>query len=203
MATPGFTHHLSDLLAQLHRLSGLMGDPLPIVPEALPSMPVVWSNPRRCIETAGWRVSDYAFFHHVDVLRPYSLPMPMLMVDEVTLTSLIVDLMKSAIEASANKGAVVCHLHQDQRGLRICICDSSGHSPKHILQLEENSRLRIFKQAAIEVDALGGVLIVACHPDEGVVVEILFPPECLVRPAAFLPAPLSANDDRRGRHQKI
>lgn len=194
MATPGFTYHLSDLLAQLQRLSGLLTNPSrgSLIPPS--TAPAVWSDPYRCIEKAGWRVSDYAFFHHVDILRPYGLPAPLLTVDEGLLLPVLESLMKSAIEASADKGAVVCHLHRDGRGLRICICDSSGVSAGHILQLATGSRLSLMREVALEVDAMGGTLLVACHPDEGVVVELLFPPDRLVERTCFLPASAAAND---------
>lgn len=202
MATPGFTHPLSDLLAHLNRLSALMRGTAE-EPVAAVAAPLVWTDPRLCIEKAGWQVADYAFFHHVDVLRPYALSPTWLMVDEARLTAIICDLMKSSVEATADRGAVVCHLYQDARGLRICVSDSSGHNAGHILKLDGISRLRIIRQIALQMDDLGGSVIMACHPNEGVVVELVFPPALCVRPVAFLPPPSPANDiKRRGRQRR-
>lgn len=54
---------------------------------------------------------------------------------------------------------------------------------------------------AIEVDAMGATMIVACHPDEGVVVELLFPPSLCVERERVAPCCPAANDikPRQGR----
>lgn len=106
MPTPGLTHHLTDLLGQLSRLSTFMRAPATADRRINLDQPL--ADPANCIKIASWRVADYAFFHHVDLLRPYVMPMPWLAVDEVALTSVISELLRSAIEATASKGAVVC-----------------------------------------------------------------------------------------------
>ena len=197
MATPGFTHHLTDLLGQLSRLSALMRGPATV--ESLIDPDQALADPARCIKDAAWRVADYAFFHHVDVLRPYGLPMPLLGVDAVALTAVVSELLRSAIEATSDKGAVVCHLYRDDHGLRVCVSDSSGQNPQQILWWQGSSRFQILKHLAFDVDAMGATMIVACHPDEGVVVEVLFPPAlCVERSVAVSYIP--AANDTRPRH---
>lgn len=193
MATPGFTHHLTDLLGNLAKLSTLVRGP---APGHLLNEPDRLADPALCLKAAAWHVADYAFFHHVDVLRPHTLPMPLLDVDEVALTAVISELLRSAIEATANKGAVVCHLYRDRHGLRVCVSDSSGQSPQQILWWDGSSRFQILRHLAVEVDTMGGTMIVACHPDEGVVVEILFPPDMCIERAVALPCSLAANDHK-------
>ena len=179
MASPGSPDHQPALQARLAHLSDLFSeqaDPSPL------------SDPAQCLKQAGLRVSDYAFFHHVDVLRPIGPVVPQLAVPTGTLTSMAARLMVSAISACSGGGSVVAYVHRDEHGVRLCFCDSSGYSPRPV---DAGERLAVLRLTAVEMDALGGTLIVAHHPDQGLVVELLFPPPLCLDPAR----PSAANDN--------
>ena len=193
MPTPGFSHHLNDLIEQLMKLAEAMRAANKYV-EPWPRSPLSVC-PKRVLKQSCWRVGDEAFFHHVDVMRRYHWHMPLLNVDGLMLASVLTDLMRLAIVCCGERGAVVCGLHNGPKGLRFSVSDSSGVTGREKDWLEGCTR-RHDLLSKLEQDALvlGGQLLVSVHEGEGVVVELLFPPELCALPLHYYSGSVVAND---------
>ncbi len=207
MASPGFTHHLNDLLGQFSRLATLMRSPATALDTpasqthvlqpgvaAKPAGPVAVC-PQMIMRQVGWRLGDEAFFHRVDVMRRYRWDLPLLCVDEVLLGAILTELVRTAIISSGRNGAVICALHYDDHGLRFSISDSSGATGQDVNWWEGCNRYRTLGRLEQDAARLGGRQLISVFAGEGVVVELLFPkalclgPACLTRHVAAVNEP--------------
>ena len=128
----------------------------------------------------------------------YRWGVPLLLCDPLVLSEVIRELVSAALKASGEGGLVIVDSHFGLEGLRFSISDSSGHNPIQrsgdAAAWQQSYRYRHLCALAAQIDAMGATQIASFHPDEGVVVELLFPPALCLGASVIMGWRKAAND---------
>lgn len=197
MASPGFTHPLGLIVAQLNCLALMLRDVGPA--DTGDDLTRLVSHPRDVMNRVCRDLDDTAFFHRADLLQTYRWNLPYLLCDPLALAEVLRDIILMSLQASGEGGIVITDMDYSAKGLRISISDSSGHvrtsDERNDVWWAGSQRYRRLCALNSCLDDMGGTLVVAFHPDEGVVVEIYFP-SSLCLGSAMISGWLEGGNDR-------
>lgn len=111
----------------------------------------------------------------VDLLRPFHISVPPLMVERGPLLSLLKAMLQNSLEATPKGGAVICSVRLMPLAIHFVVSDSSGYAEDGAVMLSDNGwRAETIRSYKLVAEALGGRLTLVEHPGEGVVMDLAF-----------------------------
>ncbi len=201
MASPGSSHPLGILMAEIHRLASAIRQAVGDDDAAMPALPTQVCDPTAVIRSVCKGLDDFAFLQGADLLRCYRWDKTLLLCDPAHLGAVLAEIISASLKAAGQGGAVIVDSQFGPAGLRLSISDSSGGDGVDAVAWQGSEHHRLLCALTARIEQMGAVQVIGFHRGEGVVVELVFPTAFCLNARMMDRPPSAAN--QRGRPTKI